>query len=77
MLIQNLPSRYVHNHHPSNQIVGNMEVGVQTQRRVMNTPSQAHSAMLSMIEPKTNSHASQDEHWIEAINKELYQIEKK
>lgn len=52
---------YVQEHHSTKQIVGDKEASVHFRRRLMNTYSQVHVAMLSMIEPKLFSQDSLDE----------------
>ena len=46
----NIPSKRVQKNHPSNQIIGNKDVGVETRRRIR-SPKQTHMALLSMIQP--------------------------
>jgi hypothetical protein len=70
------PSRYVQKHHPESQILGNKEAGVQTRRKLIDTSSSANFALLSMSEPQNFVQASQDDHWVKAMNEELDQIEK-
>jgi len=57
--------------HPTDQIIGDLDIGVQTRRRTIRTYS-----LLSSIEPKNVAEASQDESWIKAMDEELNQIEK-
>jgi hypothetical protein len=70
------PSRYVQKHHPKIQILGNKETSVQTRRKLIDTSTSANFALLSMIEPQNFVQASQDDHWVKAMNEELDQIEK-
>jgi hypothetical protein len=70
------PSRYVQKHHPESQILGNKEASVQTRRKLIDTSSSANFALLSMSEPQNFMQASQDDHWVKAMNEELDQIEK-
>ena len=53
-----------------------MEARIQTRTKLINSYSQAHIAMLSMIEEKYFSQASQYKHWLKAMNEELDQIKK-
>jgi hypothetical protein len=46
----NTPSKRAQNNHPSDQIIGNKDVGVETRRKVY-SPEQTHLALLSTIEP--------------------------
>ena len=70
------PSRYVQKHHPESHILENKEAGLQTRRKLIDTSSSANFAMLSMSERQNFMQASQDDHWIKAMNEELDQIEK-
>jgi hypothetical protein len=63
------PSRFVQKHHPENQILGDIDTGVQTRRRL-------NFSLLSKIEPKNFAQASEDKHWVNAMKEELNQIEK-
>lgn len=45
-------------HHPTDQIVGDLNIGVQTKRKLLNPPTQEHVALLSMEEPKDLVQAS-------------------
>ena len=69
------PSRQVQNKHPSDQIIGNKDAGVET-RRIILSPKQTHLALSSTIEPKSFEEASKDEFWNKAMDEELDQIEK-
>jgi hypothetical protein len=70
-----MPSKYVQKHHPESQILGNKETRVQTRRNLIGTSNSAKFSLLSMIEPHNFSQASQDDHWVKAMNEELDQIE--
>ena len=61
--------------HPSDQIIENKDVGVETRRRIR-SPEQMHLALLSTIEPNSFEEASKDEFWKKAMDEELDQIEK-
>jgi hypothetical protein len=69
------PSRRVHKNHPSYQIIGNKDAGVETRRRI-HSPEQTHLALLSTIEPNCFEEANKDEFWNKAMDEELDQIEK-
>lgn len=56
------PLRYVQKHNPTKQGVGELNLGVQTRRSLLDSLTQAHDALLSMEEPKDVSQASQDQH---------------
>jgi hypothetical protein len=51
-------------------------MGVQTRRRLASAPEHANFSFLSKIEPKNFTEASEDKHWIDAMEEELNQIEK-
>ena len=44
------PSKRVQKNHPSDQIIGNKDAGVETRRKIR-SPEQTHLALLSTIEP--------------------------
>jgi hypothetical protein len=71
----NTPSRRVQKNHPSDQIIRNKDVGVETRRRI-HSPEQTHLALTSTIEPTYFEEASKDEFWNKAMDEELDQIEK-
>lgn len=71
------PSRHTQRNHLENQIIGDKSEGVQTRRQLVEKSKKVHIAMLSQIEPKNFEEASKDKIWIDVINKELDQIEKK
>jgi hypothetical protein len=60
----------VQKNHPSEQIIGNKYVGVETRRRVC-SPKQQNLTLLSTIEPRSFEEASKDEHWVKAMDEEL------
>jgi hypothetical protein len=70
------PLRIIRKNHPENQIIGDINEGVQTRRKLIKDTKQSHVAFLSMIEPTNFEEASQEEDWIRAMNEELDQIEK-
>jgi hypothetical protein len=69
------PSRRVQKNHPSDHIIENKDVGVETRGR-MRSPEQTHLALSSMIEPTYFEEASKDEFWNKAMDEELEKIEK-
>jgi hypothetical protein len=69
------PSKRVQKNHPSYQIIGNKDVGVETRRKIY-SPEQTHLALLSSIEPNCFEEANNDEFWNKSTNEELDQIEK-
>jgi hypothetical protein len=73
---QNTSSRYVQKIHPQNQILGNKEAHVKTRRKLIDTTSSAIFVLLSMSETQNFVQASQDDHWVKAMNEEIDQIEK-
>jgi hypothetical protein len=70
------PLRIIRKNHPENQIIGDINEGVQTRRKLIKDSEQSHVAFLSMTEPKNFEEASQDDDWIREMNEELDQIEK-
>jgi hypothetical protein len=70
------PLRIVRKNHPENQIIGDMNKGVQTRRKLIKDSEQSQVAFLSMIEPKCFYEANKHDDWIRAMNEELDQIEK-
>jgi hypothetical protein len=69
------PNKRVQKNHPSYQIIGNKDAGVETRRRI-HSPEQTHLALLSTIEPNCFEEANQDEFLNKAMDEELDQIEK-
>jgi hypothetical protein len=69
------PRKRVQKNHPSNQIIGNKDAGVETRRKIC-SPEQTHLALLSTIEPNCFKEASKDEFWNKSMDEELDQIEK-
>jgi hypothetical protein len=70
------PRKRVQKNHPSDQIIGNKDAGVETKRKI-HLPEQIHLALLSTIEPNCFEEAIKDEFWNKAMDEELDQIEKK
>jgi hypothetical protein len=71
------PLRIIIKNHPENQIIGDINEGVQTRRKLIKDLEQSHVAFLSMTEPKSFEEARQEDNWIREMNEELDQIEKK
>jgi hypothetical protein len=69
------PSKQVQKNHPSDQIIGNKDAGVETRRKIHST-EQTHLALFSTIEPNCFEEANNDEFWNKAMDEELDQIEK-
>jgi hypothetical protein len=65
----------VHKNHPSDQIIGNIDAGFETIRRI-HSLEQQHLVLLSTIEPSNFEEPIKDELWINAMDEELDQIEK-
>ena len=68
--------KFLKKHHPEEQIIANIDEGMQTRRRMTSTPKKNDVSLLSMIEPETFTQASKDPHWVEAMEEEMSQIEK-
>ena len=69
------PNKWVQNNNPSDQIIENTDLGVETKRRI-HSLEQTHLALLSTIEPNCFEEANKDESWNKAMDEELDQIEK-
>jgi len=48
---------FLQKHHSEEQIIGNVDEGIQTRRRMTSTPRRNDVALLSMIEPETFTRA--------------------
>lgn len=68
--------KFLQKHRPKEQIIVNVDEGIQTRRRMTSTPKRNDVSLLSMMEPKTFTHAGKDPHWVEAMEEEMCQIEK-
>jgi hypothetical protein len=64
------PSQWVQENHPSEQIIGNKDVGVET-RRKLHSPEQIHLALLPTVKPNSFEQANIDEHWIKYMEEEM------
>jgi hypothetical protein len=69
------PNRQVHKNHPSDQIIGNKDAGVETRRRIC-SPEQTHLELSSTIDPTCFEEARKDEFWNKAMDEEFDHIEK-
>jgi hypothetical protein len=65
----------VQKNHQSNQIIGNKDAIVENGIRIR-SPKKQHLALLSTIEPSNFEEANRDEHWVNAMDEYLDQIEK-
>ena len=70
------PSRYVQKNHYENQILGNKSAGPQKRRKIKSFPKEVNFSLLSIVEPNIFEEARKYEHWVNAMNEELDQIEK-
>lgn len=59
--------KFLQKYHPKEQIIGNMDEGMETRRRMTSTPKKNDVSLLSMIEPETFTQASKDPHWVKAM----------
>ena len=64
-----ITKEWIQKNHPSNQIIGDINEG-----RQLRSSQQAHIAFLATFEPSSFEEASQNEHWVVAMNEELDQI---
>jgi hypothetical protein len=69
------PSKRVQKSHPSEQIIGNKDLGVET-RRILCSLEQAHLTLSPTIELNYFEEANKDEFWKRAMDEKLDQIEK-
>lgn len=70
------PIRYVKKHHPPNQIVGNLNRGIQTIRMPLNPLTKVHVILISIMEPKDVVEANQVDDWIKEMHGDLDRFEK-
>eukprot|EP00253_Pinus_taeda_P014082 PITA_14082 len=68
--------KFLQKHHPEEQIIGNIDEWMQTQRRMTRTPKKNDVSLISMIEPETFTQPSKDPHWVKSMEEEMSQIEK-
>jgi hypothetical protein len=69
------PSKRVQKNHPSDQIIGNKDAGVETRRKIC-SPEQTHLTLLSTIETNCFEESNKDEFSNKAMDEKLDQIEK-
>jgi hypothetical protein len=69
------PSRRVQKNHPSDHIIVNKDVGVETRRRI-HSLEQTHLTLTSTIETTYFEEARKDEFWNKTMDEELDQIVK-
>jgi hypothetical protein len=72
----NSSSRIIQKNNPASKIIGEKDKGVQTKRKLIKNTEQSHISFISMMKPKNFNEASNDDHWVKAMNEELDQIEK-
>ncbi|XP_059076871.1 uncharacterized protein LOC131876101 [Cryptomeria japonica] len=70
------PSKFVQKNHPESLVIGELDINIQTRRRLATTIKHAHFCLLSKIEPRNFDEASEDKYWVNAMNEELDQIER-
>jgi hypothetical protein len=63
------PRKLAQKNHPSDQIIKNKYVGVETRRRIRSS-EQTHRTLSSMIEPNNFEEAGKDEFWNKAMDEE-------
>jgi DNA-binding transcriptional MerR regulator len=71
------PSRVIRKNHPEHQIVGHLNQGVRTRKKLNDVSEQSHIALMSFLEPKDFNAANEFDHWVKAMNDELDHIDKK
>ena len=64
-------AKYVRRHHTPDQIIGDKSEGTMTRSKLKGT------CLLAEFEPRCIKDALENESWIEAMNEEIEQIEKK
>jgi hypothetical protein len=70
------PFIIVRKNHPENHIIGDINKGVETRRKLIKDLEQSQIVFLSMIEPKNFDESNKHDDWIRDMNEELVQIEK-
>ncbi|HEY5236227.1 MAG TPA: reverse transcriptase domain-containing protein, partial [Rhabdochlamydiaceae bacterium] len=73
--VEDIDSLRIHAYHPTENILGDLNAGVQTRNQVQNQES-LFSCFLSQLEPKNIKMALQDYSWVEAMQEELQQFKK-
>ncbi|KAD6455022.1 hypothetical protein E3N88_09728 [Mikania micrantha] len=71
-----IPRTRIHNTHPVENIIGNVEEGVKTRSSMHESNICLFSCFLSQIEPKKVAEALKDNSWVEAMQEELLQFER-
>ncbi|GKB01191.1 putative ribonuclease H-like domain-containing protein [Tanacetum coccineum] len=70
--VPSTPTLRIHKIHPQSQIIGKSTAGVQTRRKLQDSTSNQHQALLG--NQKKVSQALADESWVEAMQEELLQF---
>ncbi|GJX83503.1 putative ribonuclease H-like domain-containing protein [Tanacetum coccineum] len=70
--VTSTPTLRIHKIHPQSQIIGKSTAGILTRRKLKESASDQHQALLE--EPKKVSQALADESWVEAMQEELLQF---
>ncbi|KAD4178523.1 hypothetical protein E3N88_27114 [Mikania micrantha] len=71
-----IPRTRIHNTHPVENIIGNVEEGVRTRSSMHEANICLFSCFLSQVEPKKVAEALKDKSWVEAMQEELLQFER-
>ncbi|KAD4180043.1 hypothetical protein E3N88_28634 [Mikania micrantha] len=71
-----IPRNRIHNTHPVENIIGNVEEGVRTRSSMHEANVCLFSCFLSQIEPKKVTEALKDNSWVEAMQEELLQFQR-
>ncbi|KAD3640121.1 hypothetical protein E3N88_29344 [Mikania micrantha] len=71
-----IPRTRIHNTHPVENIIGNVEEGVRTRSSMHEANVCLFSCFLSQIEPKKVTEALKDNCWVEAMQEELLQFQR-
>ena len=64
---QQMPKNWCQKNHPSDQIIGDKDVGIGTRRRLSRRNEQVHFSLLSRTEPRNFTEACTDEKWVKAM----------
>ena len=70
------PSRHTQKNHPEYQIIGDKSARVQTRRKLAEQTKDVYLAML-ITDRKNSDEYNKDKNWVNSMNEELDQIEKK
>ncbi|KAD6454999.1 hypothetical protein E3N88_09705 [Mikania micrantha] len=71
-----IPRTRIHNTHPVDNIIGNVEEGVRPRSSMHEANICLFSCFLSQVEPKKVAEALKDNSWVEAMQEELLQFER-